>query len=194
MRPDPFLSPQSEIDTLTATATAKRAKADAFATFATSYVTHLTTQAQTAATTAVANVSSANTTALATITTEVATATTVINTFYNNQIATAANPPPVDTDLDNDGITDPPTPTATQGIATNITVAKTADTTSRTAVRGSFTNLTNRLETGTHNTFVVQNTSDPNGGNAGGSNGNIPSAFQSRKGVRSLCFSQIANQ
>ena len=137
--------------------------------------TYLTTQAQTAATTAVTSVTSANTTALATITTEVATATTDINTFYDTQVATAASPPPVDTDLDDDGITDPPTPTATQSITASINAAKTGDTTARTAVRGSFTDLTNRRETGVTNSFVVQPTSDP----TGGSNGNIPSAFQS---------------
>ncbi len=166
---------QSEIDTLTATATAKRAKATAFATFAPSYVTHFTTQAQSAATTAVASVTSANTTALATITTEVATATTDINTFYDTQVTTAANPPPVDTDLNNDGIPDPPTPTATQSITASITAAKTANTTARTAVHTAFNAPTTRQTTTTTNTFTVQPTSVPSGGNTGG----IPTAYQS---------------
>ena len=167
---------QSEIDTLTATASAKRAKADAFATFATSYVTHLTTQAQTAATTAVANVTSANTTALATIITAVATATTDINTFYDNQIATAANPPPVDTDLDNDGITDPPAPTATQSITASINAAKTANTTARTVVHTAFNSSVIPRTTSSTQTIPTSNAGGGGMSGGGGSNsgGGIP--------------------
>ncbi len=155
----------SEVAALTTTATAKRAKADAFATFAPTYVTHLTTQAQSAATTAVTGVATSNASGLAALTAVVATSTSVVESFYATAVADAANPPPVDTDADNDGIADSPPPTATQRITASINTAKAADTTDRTAIHGSFTDLTTRRTTGATNTFVVQNTSEPTSGN-----------------------------
>ena len=168
-----------EVATLTATATAKRAKANAFATFSTSYVSYLTTEAQTAATTAVSGVTIANATALSDITTEVATATTDINTFYTQQAANAQSPPTINPVADHDGLPDPVAPTATETITGNINAAKTAYTTSRTAVHGSFADEIARRTTSTTNSYTIQNTGGSGqSGTTGGNSGNMSSTQQ----------------
>ena len=163
----------------TPNATALRAKSDAFTGYASSYVSYITTEAQSAATTTVAGVATANANALADLTADVATTTSGINSYYDGMVADAQNAPPID--MDGDGLPDPPEPSATASIAASINAQRSANTASRTTIYSAFAEVTAPRTTSTTNT-VALSASTGGGANTGGGNANTAYSSQPQSG------------